>query len=75
MKKVALERMNDKERAAATNEVSILSKLHHPNIICHRESFMHGTDLCIVMEYADGGGTGNAHAGCTFHKQVLLLYP
>ncbi len=57
MKKVALERMNDKERAAATNEVSILSKLHHPNIICHRESFMHGTDLCIVMEYADGGAT------------------
>jgi NIMA (never in mitosis gene a)-related kinase len=61
MKKVALERMNDKERAAASNEVAILSRLHHPNIICHRESFMHGNDLCIVMEYADGGGVV-AHA-------------
>jgi len=36
-------------------EVAILSKLRHPNIICYEDSWVEGTTLKILMEYADGG--------------------
>ena len=55
MKKIDMEHLSSKERADAKNEVAVLRVLKHPNIIAHHESFVHDSELCIVMEYADGG--------------------
>lgn len=46
-----------KAREAAVNEVRILASLEHPNIIQYKEAFIEKDtkNLCIVMEYADGG--------------------
>ena len=57
MKKVDLEHLSTKERADAKNEVAVLRVLKHPNVVCHHESFIHDSQLCIVMEYADGGSS------------------
>jgi NIMA (never in mitosis gene a)-related kinase 1/4/5 len=49
--------LSAKEREAAINEVRILASLEHPNIIQYKEAFIEKStkNLCIVMEYADGG--------------------
>ena len=40
---------------ASWEEVSILRKLRHSNIIQYEDSWCEGTTLMILMEYADGG--------------------
>jgi len=55
MKTVDTSRMSGKERKQAQNEVKVLSGLKHPYIISYRESFMENFQLCIVMDYAEGG--------------------
>ncbi len=55
MKKIDMEHLSNKERADAKNEAAVLRVLQHPNVISHHESFVHDDELCIVMEYADGG--------------------
>lgn len=49
--------MGEKERERAVNEVAILGRLRHVNIIRYREAFVAGGGgiLAIVMEYGDGG--------------------
>jgi NIMA (never in mitosis gene a)-related kinase len=46
-----------KQRASAVQEAELLSKLSHPNIVRHRDSFMSPdqNQLVIVMQYCDGG--------------------
>ena len=39
----------------ALNEVKVLSKMDHPNIIAYYDSFEKDGILMIEMEYADGG--------------------
>ncbi|CAN0046489.1 unnamed protein product, partial [Sphacelaria rigidula] len=38
-------------------KVELLRRLHHPNIVGYRDSFLtpRKEHLCIVMEYCDGG--------------------
>merc|ERR1719337_304247 len=55
MKTVDTARMSGKERKQAQNEVKVLSALKHPYIVSYRESFMENNQLCIVMDYAEGG--------------------
>ncbi|XP_028404721.1 serine/threonine-protein kinase Nek8-like isoform X2 [Dendronephthya gigantea] len=55
MKQIPLEDMKADDRESAMKEVKILDKLNHPNIIALYDSFIHGSSLCIVMEYAEGG--------------------
>jgi len=40
---------------ASWEEVSILAKIQHQNIIRYEDSWSQGTTLMILMEYADGG--------------------
>lgn len=56
MKNIKLGTSGAKERAAAEQEASLLSKLQHPNIVSYKESFQdsHGV-LHIVMGYCEGG--------------------
>ncbi|CEL99612.1 unnamed protein product [Vitrella brassicaformis CCMP3155] len=55
MKIIDISRMGSKERKEAINEVKVLSSLKHPYIISYRESFIENGQLCIVMDYAEGG--------------------
>eukprot|EP01006_Ploeotia_vitrea_P019284 TRINITY_DN51456_c0_g1_i2.p1 TRINITY_DN51456_c0_g1~~TRINITY_DN51456_c0_g1_i2.p1 ORF type:complete len:605 (+),score=81.08 TRINITY_DN51456_c0_g1_i2:221-2035(+) len=47
--------MSDKDKALAQNEVDILTRIDHPNIIKYIEHYKRDGILVIVMEYADGG--------------------
>lgn len=47
--------LKEKERQNALNEVWILASLSHPNIIAYKEAFLESYNLCIIMEFADGG--------------------
>jgi len=44
-------------REACRNEVMLMKRLQHPNIVAYKDSFFaNGKDnLCIVMTYCDGG--------------------
>ncbi|KAM9486299.1 serine/threonine-protein kinase Nek5 isoform 1-T2 [Clarias gariepinus] len=55
MKQVSLSRMSTREREAAKKEVTLLSKMKHPNIVAFFQSFHERNSLYIVMEYCDGG--------------------
>lgn len=47
--------LNAQCRQLALNEVTVLSKLEHPNIISYYDSFEDDGILMIEMEYAEGG--------------------
>jgi len=55
IKQIPVEEMSKEERQAAMNEVDVLKRLTHPNIIAYLENFFEGRALMIVMEYAQGG--------------------
>ena len=52
---VPMAALSRKEQDEAANEIDILSKLHHANIVYFDEYFIMKDDImCIVMEFADG---------------------
>ena len=55
MKEIRVTDMGEKDRHQAINEVSILSRLRHKNVVRYKEAFVSGGALNIVMAYADGG--------------------
>ena len=57
MKLIDLSKMNKKERQASLHEAKVLSSLNHPNVIRYVDSFLSSKhdQLCIVMEWAEGG--------------------
>ena len=55
LKRVPVERLGTGERKAVMREVTLLSMLHHPNIIGYEDAFSDGGDLCILMEFVAGG--------------------
>lgn len=65
LKKVQLEKLSDKEKENALNEVRILASIRHPNIVSYKEAFidLNSNSLwyilfltnSIIMEYADNG--------------------
>ena len=46
--------MSPREAKQTQQEATLLSKLNHPNIVSFWESFVTGTNLYIVMEFANG---------------------
>ena len=52
-----LQKLSEKEKENALNEVRILASVEHPNIVAYKEAFFEeqSCTLCIVMEHADGG--------------------
>ena len=44
-----------KDRALARNEIEILRKLSHPHVVRFEDSFVLGQDVCIVMQFCEGG--------------------
>ena len=60
IKQIAISKLSKKEVKATEQESALLAKLQHPNIVSFWESFQDRSSrgvlqLCIVMEYADGG--------------------
>ena len=69
MKRIQLSQLSKKEQTEAENEIRILRRLHHPNIVQYLNSFKDSSKLCIVMEYADGG---DLSAKLKARRNVLL---
>lgn len=55
IKQIPVEEMTKEERQSALNEVTVLSRFKHPNIIRYFDSFVEDKALMIAMEYAQGG--------------------
>ena len=52
-----MEKLKDKEKENALNEVRILASVQHPHIISYKDSFVDEvtSSLCLIMELADEG--------------------
>jgi len=79
LKEVSMKGMNPRDKKSTMNEVTVLKKLSHPNIVAFHESFVESDVLCVVMEYAPGGDLGNAIAiqkktGKRFPEATVLRY-
>ena len=59
IKQISLSKLSKKEAKLTEQEAILLGKLQHPNIVTFWESFVSGSQLHIVMEYADGGDLDN----------------
>lgn len=57
LKKVQMNSLNEKEKRNALNEVQLLSRVSHPNVISYKEGFFdkESGSLCLLMEFASGG--------------------
>ena len=51
----SVEFVSAKDRALATNEITILRKLSHPHVVRFEDSFVDKESVCIVMQYCEGG--------------------
>ncbi|KAF4668287.1 Serine/threonine-protein kinase Nek6 [Perkinsus olseni] len=60
LKRVGLREVDHCQREQVKQEVHLLETLKgHPNIVCHKESFVTPDDaICIVMEYCSSGDLG-----------------
>eukprot|EP00658_Telonema_sp_P-2_P042009 TRINITY_DN30103_c0_g1_i1.p1 TRINITY_DN30103_c0_g1~~TRINITY_DN30103_c0_g1_i1.p1 ORF type:complete len:350 (+),score=75.28 TRINITY_DN30103_c0_g1_i1:251-1300(+) len=56
MKKIDIARCYPAEKKASFQEVKLLQKLRHPNIVAYRDGFVHkNKELYIVMQRCEGG--------------------
>jgi len=52
----------------------MLSKLNHPHIIQHLDSFVEDSVLCILMEYASGGTVHHARRAGQLSESRIWKY-
>ncbi len=65
IKKIKIRDMNQKDRENTENEVRLLQKLRHSNIVSYKDSFMDRDQyLNIVMVYCEGGDMYNKIKSC-----------
>lgn len=57
LKRVKLSKLSQKEKENSLNEIRILASLSSPDsrIVQYKEAFFEKNELCMVMEYAEGG--------------------
>ncbi|XP_030632725.1 serine/threonine-protein kinase Nek9 isoform X1 [Chanos chanos] len=76
-KEIDLNCLSDKKRRDVMNEISILSILHHSNIIAYFNHFMDKNTLLIELEYCNGGNLYdkiNQQKGQLFTQEVVIWY-
>ena len=56
---IKLKNIPPKEQEACRNEVELLRRMCHPNIVGYTNSFLYKNCLCIIMEYCDAGDLGD----------------
>lgn len=74
MKKISVKRVSKEEKLELAREEEIMKILNHPNIIKFKESFEVDQQICLVMEYADGGDLKNKitdSQGFITERQIL----
>jgi NIMA (never in mitosis gene a)-related kinase 1/4/5 len=69
-KVIKLKNIPKKEQEACRNEVELLRRMVHPNIVGYMDSFLYKNCLCIIMEYCDAGDLGERVA-----KAKGVLFP
>uniref|UniRef100_A0A0N5ARF8 non-specific serine/threonine protein kinase n=1 Tax=Syphacia muris TaxID=451379 RepID=A0A0N5ARF8_9BILA len=77
VKTISLDGLNSDEETAVMHEVTLLKRLHHPNIIGYFESFKAEKGLSIVMQYSEGGTMDNMiceRKGVKFSESAVLDY-
>ncbi|XP_053186905.1 serine/threonine-protein kinase Nek1-like [Scomber japonicus] len=75
IKEIFISRIITAERQKAQQEVEVLSKMSHPNIVQYKESFEEGDCLYIVMDYCEGGDLSKkikSQKGKHFSEQQIL---
>ena len=55
LKKVNLKRQSSQEQTDTLNEIRVMERVDHPNIVKFYEAFLEGGSVYIVMEYLGGG--------------------
>jgi len=50
--------LTDKQRQDTLTEINVLRKLRHPFIVRYYDNFMDRNNLCLTLEFADGGDLG-----------------
>ncbi|XP_047457233.1 serine/threonine-protein kinase Nek5-like [Mugil cephalus] len=75
VKQISLRKMSAREKEASKKEVTLLSKMKHPNIVSFIRSFEENGSLYIVMEYCDGGDLMkkiNMQRGLPFTEEQIV---
>ncbi|XP_072253507.1 serine/threonine-protein kinase Nek5-like [Leuresthes tenuis] len=75
VKQISLRKMSAKEKELSKKEVTLLSKMKHPNIVSFITSFQEKGSLYIVMEYCDGGDLMkkiNMQRGVPFTEEKIV---
>ncbi|RVE58504.1 hypothetical protein OJAV_G00209840 [Oryzias javanicus] len=75
IKQINLKKMSAKEKESSKKEVTLLSKMNHPNIVSFIASFLEKGSLYIVMEFCDGGDLLkkiNMQRGVPFSEEQIL---
>lgn len=52
---VAIRDVHPQEREFCRNEVTVMQRMAHPNIVGYIDSVTYKDRFCIMMEYCDGG--------------------
>ncbi|CAM9739442.1 unnamed protein product, partial [Phaeothamnion confervicola] len=76
-KVIKLKNLPKKEQIACRNEVEVLRRMRHPNIVGYHDSFLYKNCLCIIMEYCDAGDLGgrvNKARGRLFPEGKILTW-
>lgn len=56
---IKLKNIPPREQEACRNEVELLRRMCHPNIVGYSTSLIYKQCLCIIMEYCDAGDLGD----------------
>ena len=71
VKEIVIGHLKAAEQQAAKNEAEVLHQMSHSNITMYIESFVEGSKLYIVMEFADGG---DLHAAVQRRKETKTKF-
>ncbi|CAM9367234.1 unnamed protein product, partial [Heterosigma akashiwo] len=79
LKKISIEAMDEKQRKKTLKEVRLLQSLDHPNIVRYLDSFIHGDELIIIVEWAAAGDLKRQlrkaqERGTHFEERVIWKY-
>ena len=59
IKRILITELSRDEQTNSINEVKLLAQMNSKYVVRYLESFIHGKELCIVMEYCDKGDLQN----------------
>ena len=72
IKSIDVSLLSNKQRTDALNEVNVLRNIRHPFIVRHFDNFMDKSNLCLTLEFADGGDLAARIAG---HRTRHQFFP